>query len=154
MLARKNKNEDGWVNLLEGKDLAEHWTSKSKWIVDDDGVLGLPRGDKNNFKQFAEVLWSKQQYKDFEIESSNIEGNETGGPPCFLFHVADPSNPLEKGMSGKPWTKAGQTAGGGVVNRNAAKPRGEWSQVRVTVQGNNVTVEFNSKAIVQASTSA
>ncbi|MBL8793219.1 MAG: DUF1080 domain-containing protein, partial [Planctomycetia bacterium] len=64
----KKEDNTGWVNLLEGSDLAKHWTTKGNWKLADGVVTLTPREGEKGWSRFDAYLWAKNEYKDFEIE--------------------------------------------------------------------------------------
>ena len=58
----------GWVDLLKGGDLTQNWTTTGNWKLDKDGVVSLePRPGEKGWTRYDAYLWSKKQYKDFEV---------------------------------------------------------------------------------------
>src|ERR1051326_3787194 len=67
--AAAQDSKDGWVNLLDGKDLTKNWTTKGNWILDEDGVVALvPRKGESGWTRYDSYLWAKNQYTHFEAE--------------------------------------------------------------------------------------
>ena len=152
--AAAQPDKDGWVNLLDGKDLT-HWTTTGNWKLGTDGVVELvPRPGEKGWQRYDAYLWSKKQHKDFECEFEyKVAKNGNSG---FYFHVGDVKSPVAKGIevqiydSGSKAKDAKLTDhdSGGIIpgippTKNAAKPAGEWNKMLVTVKGNNVKVELN-----------
>ncbi len=157
--AAQKDGKDGWVNLLEGKDLTNHFQTKGNWILADDGVVALvPRKGESGWQRYDAYLWAKKQYKDFAAEFEYKL--EKGGNSGFYFHVGDLKEPVKKGIevqiydSGSKAKNAKLTDhdSGGIIpgippTKNTAKKFGEWNKMRVTVKGNNVTVELNGEVV-------
>ena len=157
--AAQTGGKDGWVNLLEGKDLTMHCQTKGNWILGDDGVVALvPRKGESGWQRYDAYLWAKKQYKDFEAEFEYKL--EKAGNSGFYFHVGDLKEPVKKGIevqiydSGSKAKNAKLTDhdSGGIIpgippTKNAAKKFGEWNKMRVTVKGNRVTVELNGEVV-------
>ena len=157
--AAQKDGKDGWVNLLEGKDLTSHFQTKGNWILAADGVVALvPRKAESGWQRYDAYLWAKKQYKDFEAEFEYKL--EKGGNSGFYFHVGDLKEPVKKGIevqiydSGSKAKNAKLTDhdSGGIIpgippTKNTANKFGEWNKMRVTVKGNNVTVELNGEVV-------
>src|SRR5437879_3972493 len=63
------QDKNGWVNLLEGKDLTKNCFTTGNWILGEDGVVALvPRKGESGWQRYDAYLWAKKQYKDFECE--------------------------------------------------------------------------------------
>jgi Ca2+-binding RTX toxin-like protein len=102
-----------------------------------------------------------KQYRDFEAEFEYKIGK--GGNSGFYFHVGDKKDPVTKGIEVQIYDSAGQPPGaeltghdsGGLIpgippTRNAAKPAGAWNRMKVTCQGNKVTVVLNGEVVNEA----
>jgi hypothetical protein len=147
------------VNLLAGGDLSRHWTTTGNWKLGDDGAVSLqPRPGEKGWTRFDAYLWSKQQYKDFEADFEYKV--EKGGNSGFYFHVGDLKSPVQKGIEVQIYDSGSKEAGakltdhdsGGIIpglppTKNAAKPAGEWNRMKVSVQGNKVTVVLNGETV-------
>ena len=147
------------VNLLEGGDLSEHWTTTGNWKLDKDGVVSLePRPGEKGWTRYDAYLWSKKQYKDFEADFE-YKVNK-GGNSGFYFHVGDRKSPVAKGIevqiydsgSKQPGAKLTDHDSGGIIpgvppTKNAAKPAGEWNRMRVAVKGSRVRVVLNGQVV-------
>ena len=150
--------EQGWVNLLEGNDLSEHWTTRGNWRLDDEGVVTLtPRPGEKGWSRFDAYLWSEKQYDDFEIEF-DYKVQEKGNSG-FYFNVGDKSSPVEKGIEVQIYESHAKGDGrltdhdsGGIIpgippQKNAAKPAGEWNRFHITVRGDKLTVKLNDELV-------
>src|SRR5262245_6780179 len=149
----------GWVNLLEGGDLAKHWTTAGNWKLGKDGVVALePRPGEKGWQRYDAYLWSKKQYKDFEAEFEYKVAK--GGNSGFYFHVGDRKNPVVKGIEVQIYDSGGKKPGekltdhdsGGIIpgippTKNAARPAGQWNRMRVTVKEGRVKVELNGQVV-------
>src|SRR5262249_25266606 len=95
--ADEKKPEGDRVNLLAGGDLSKHWTTKGNWILGSDGVVVLkPRPGESGWQRYDAYLWSKRQYKDFEIDFEYKV--QKAGNSGFYFRVGDRKSPVEKGI--------------------------------------------------------
>lgn len=151
------------VDLLAGGDLSRHWTTTGNWKRGDFGVVSLqPRPGEKGWTRFDAYLWSKQQYKDFEADFEYKV--EKGGNSGFYFHVGDLKSPVQKGIEVQIYDSGSKEAGakltdhdsGGIIpglppTKNAAKPAGEWNRMKVTVQGDKVTVVLNGEVVNEIS---
>jgi hypothetical protein len=155
----EDKESSGWVNLLAGGKLSEHWTTTGNWKLDKDGVVALePRPGEKGWQRYDAYLWSKKEYKDFEAEFEYKVAK--GGNSGFYFHVGDRKDPVARGIevqiydsgSKKPGEKLSDHDSGGIIpgippTRNAAKPAGQWNRMKVTCKGGKVTVVLNGEVV-------
>src|SRR5262245_44022099 len=92
-----SQGKSEWVNLLEGGDLAKHWTTTGNWKLDKDGVVALePRPGEKGWTRYDAYLWLKTQYKDFDFDFEYKVAK--GGNSGFYFHVGDLKDPVAKGI--------------------------------------------------------
>jgi hypothetical protein len=154
-----DKDQSGWVNLLEGDDLGKHWTTTGNWKLDKDGVASLhPRPGEKGWQRYDAYLWSKKEYRDFEAEFEYKLGKR--GNSGFYFHVGDRKSPVQKGLEVQLYDSFGKKAGarltdhdsGGIIpgfppKKNTAKAAGEWNKMKVVVKGNTVTVTLNGEVV-------
>ncbi len=147
-----------WVDLLEKNDLSRHWEkSAGNWKIDDTGVVTLvPRPGERGWSRFDAYLWTKEQYKDFEIEFEYKV--EKGGNSGFYFHVGDKTSPVAKGIEVQILDRRKEGSGlndhtsGGIIpgippTKAAAKPAGEWNRFDITCLGNDLTVRLNGVTV-------
>ena len=67
-LARADEDAE-WIDLLQDKDLTQHWTTAGNWSMDDEGVVSLvPREGERGWSRFDAYLWLEGEYTDFEFE--------------------------------------------------------------------------------------
>jgi hypothetical protein len=150
--------DEGWTDLLADNDLAQHWTTRGNWMIDDDGVVThRPREGERGWARFDAYLWAKRTYDDFEIEFEYRV--EKGGNSGFYFNVGDKGSPVEKGIEvqiydapDKPDQKPTDHDSGGIIpgippTKSAAKPTGEWNRFLITVRGDKVTVKLNGELV-------
>jgi hypothetical protein len=148
-------DQDGWVDLLRDDDLSLDWTTTGNWSV-DDGIASLaPREGEKGWSRWSAYLWSKKQYKDFEIafEYQVKKGSNSG----FYFRVEDKNDPVAKGIEVQIYDSAGAAkltdhSSGGVIpgippTKDAAKPAGEWNQFEITNKDNKLTVKLNGTVV-------
>jgi hypothetical protein len=158
-ITRGQAKDDGWANLLEGGDLAKHWTTAGNWTLSKDGVVALePRPGEKGWSRFDAYLWLKKPYKDFEIEF-DYKVNK-GGNSGFYFRVGDVKSPVAKGIEVQIYDSASKAKdakltdhdSGGIIpaippTKNAAKPAGEWNHFRITSLDNKVTIVLNGVTV-------
>ena len=157
---KKAEQADGWVNLLEGKDLAKHWTTTGNWKTEGEGVVHLePREGESGWTRYDAYLWLKdKQYKDFQFEFDYKV--EKGGNSGFYFHVGDLKEPVATGIEVQIYDSGGKPAdaklsdhdSGGIIpgfapTKNAAKPAGEWNHFSITCKGDKLTVQLNGETV-------
>ncbi|MFN4260689.1 MAG: DUF1080 domain-containing protein [Gemmataceae bacterium] len=160
-LADDAKSEAGWVNLLEGGSLTKHWTTKGNWLIDKEGVVTLePRPGEKGWQRYDAYLWSKKQYRDFEIDFEYKV--QKGGNSGFYFRVGDLSSPVAHGIEVQIYDSHGKGAdkkltdhdSGGIIpgvppTKNAAKPAGEWNRFVITCKNDMLTVVLNGELVNQ-----
>ena len=103
-------------------------------------------------------MWSKEQYKDFEVDFEYKVAN--GSNSGFYFHVGDQANPVSDGIEVQiydshpkgPEGKLNDHDSGGIIPgvppiKNAAKPAGEWNHFHITCLGSKLTVKLNDVVV-------
>jgi len=155
------KKPDGPINLLSG-DLNRHWRTKGNWILGDNGVVALkPREGETGWQRYDAYLWSKKQYKDFEVDFEYKV--QKGGNSGFYFRVGDLKEPVKNGIevqiydsgSKKPDAKLTDHDSGGIIGskpgvppkKNAAKPAGEWNRFVITCKNDMLKVVLNGEVV-------
>jgi hypothetical protein len=148
-------DDAGWVELLEKGDFTKNWTTKGNWVTGKEGDVNLePRPGESGWQRYDAYLWSKEQYKDFEVEFDyKVAANGNSG---FYFHVGDQANPVADGIEVQIFDSAPKGAdgklndhdSGGIIpgvppTKNAAKPAGEWNHFHITCKGTSLTVKLN-----------
>lgn len=116
-----------------------------------------PRPGEKGWSRWSAYLWSKQQYKDFEVEFDyKVEKQGNSG---FYFHVGDKNDPVKQGIelnddsaSHPPEKPLNDHDSGGIIpgvppTKRVAKPAGEWNHFQVTVQGGKVVVKLNGEVV-------
>ncbi|MGE3809550.1 MAG: DUF1080 domain-containing protein [Gemmataceae bacterium] len=159
LLVLSARAEDkGKIDLLPKNDLDQHWHTKGNWKIDKEGVVNLsPRPGEKGWARFDAYLWSKKEYKDFEIEFDYKV--QKGGNSGFYFHVGDKNNPVAKGIEvqiyashGKDEKKLSDHDSGGIIpgippTKNPSKPAGEWNHFQITCKGRKLTVKLNDVVV-------
>jgi hypothetical protein len=143
---------------LLGSDLKKNWDTTGNWELKDGVAVLTPRPGEKGWTRWAMYLWSKQEYKDFEIEFDYKV--EKGGNSGFYFNVGDKNDPVKKGIEVQIYDSASQPDSkplndhdsGGIIpgvppTKRVAKPAGEWNTMHVTVQGGKVVVKLNGTTI-------
>lgn len=158
-LGKAQDTKKDWVNLLEGDDLAKHWTTKGNWKLEKGGVVALePRPGETGWQRYDAYLWSRKHYTNFEADFEyKVAKNGNSG---FYFHVGDVTSPVAKGIEVQIYDSASKPKdaklndhdSGGIIpgvppTKNAAKPAGEWNRMQVTVKNNKVTVLLNGEQV-------
>lgn len=151
--------EEGWVDLLAGNNLADHWTTKGNWSIDEEGVVTLtPREGEKGWARFDAYLWLNGEYKDFEIEFDyKVEKRGNSG---FYFHVGDKKSPVKTGIEVQIYDSHGKGDkkrltdhdSGGIIpgippTKNSAKPAGEWNRFNIVCKGKSLTVKLNGVVV-------
>ncbi|QDU95461.1 3-keto-disaccharide hydrolase [Lignipirellula cremea] len=151
--------EEKFTDLLPGEELATHWETAGNWSLDKQGVVSLtPRDGEKGWSRFDAYLWSKEQYRDFQIEFDYAV--QPSGNSGFYFHVGDKAKPVSDGIEVQiyeshakgPGKKLTDHDSGGVIpgippTSNAAKPAGEWNHFDITVQGKTLTIKLNNETV-------
>lgn len=148
--------KDRWTHLLsaDSKRLDEHWTTTGNWTL-NDGVASLtPREGERGWSRWSAYLWSKKEYRDFDIEFEyKLEKRGNSG---FYFRVGDVNDPVKKGIevqvydtaADKPDNKLSDHDAGGIIpglkpHRKAAKPAPEWNKMEVMHFDDKIVVMLN-----------
>jgi hypothetical protein len=156
-MAGAETDDEGFVRLFDGKDLAG-WTmgADQSWVV-DDGVIALQRemdGREHNF----DYLWTKDKYGDFILELE-FKVPERANSGVFL-RTSDLRDPVYTGIEvqvSNSYDRARITRGGtaGAIydclapTKNTVKPPGEWNHYRITCRDHLITVVLNGEKILQ-----
>lgn len=144
--------------LLAGNDLTQHWETTGNWSLKDGVATLTPRPGEKGWSRWSAYLWSKEQFKDFEIEfDSKVEAKGNSG---FYFHVGDKNDPVKKGIEVQIYDSASHPAdkplndhdSGGIIpgvppTKRVAKPAGEWNHFQVVVQNGKATVKLNGELV-------
>lgn len=145
------------TDLLAG-ELSKNWDTTGNWELKDGTAVLTPRPGEKGWTRWAMYLWSKEEYKDFEIEFDYKV--EKGGNSGFYFNVGDKNDPVAKGIEVQIYDSASQPDSkplndhdsGGIIpgvppTKRVAKAAGEWNTMHVTVQSGKVTVKLNGTTI-------
>jgi len=141
-----------------GSDLTKNFETTGNWDLKDGVATLTPRPGEKGWTRWAMYLWSKEQYKEFEIEFDYKV--EKGGNSGFYFHVGDKNDPVKKGIEVQLFDSASQPDSkplndhdsGGIIpgvppTKRVGKPAGEWNHMVVTVQGGKVIVKLNDTTV-------
>lgn len=140
-----------WVVLFNGRDL-EGWkaTGKPEAFSVQDGTLYCD-GSGGRL-----LYYEPEKFQDFvlEAEVKVSEGANSG----IFFRVADPADLVQTGIEMQVLDSYGKREVGthdfGAIydvqapRVNAARPAGEWNQVRITCQGPRIQVDLNGTQVV------
>jgi hypothetical protein len=137
---------DGWVNLLNGQNLAGWIAKPGSWTM-ADGVLTRQGGGD---------IWSEQIFGDFTLELDFKVAEKTNSG--VFFRTADIKDCVQTGIEmqvldshGKP---AADTHDCGAIydclapSKNAVKPAGEWNHVALTCRGPKINVVLNGEPVI------
>jgi hypothetical protein len=146
------------IDLLAGDSLTRHWETTGNWTLKDGVATLTPRPGEQGWSRWSAYLWSKEQFKDFEIEFDyKVEAKGNSG---FYFHVGDRNDPVKKGIEVQIYDSASHPAdkplndhdSGGIIpgvppTKRTAKPAGEWNHFHVVVQGGKALVKLNGELV-------
>ncbi len=152
-----------WKNLLEGNDFSKHWETTGNWSISQDGVVTLtPRPGEKGWSRWTAYLWSREEYKNFEIEFDYRV--QKGGNSGFYLHVGDKDDPVAKGIEVQIYDSHGKAAdkkltdhdSGGIIpgippSRNTAKVAGEWNHFHIICNEGKLVVKLNGEAVNEMS---
>jgi hypothetical protein len=149
---------DGFVPLFNGKDTSGWQAAPGNGWVVEEGVLAL-KNREDGKEHNADYLWTKASYGDFILELEfKVPTQANSG---IFLRTSDLKDPVFTGLEiqvsnsfGRPELSRGGTAGAlydcVAPTKNAARPAGEWNQVRITCKGSRIAVVLNGEAIVDA----
>jgi hypothetical protein len=156
-LLTSNLNAAEPTDMLAG-ELTKNFETTGNWELKDGVATLTPRAGEKGWTRWAMYLWSKEQYKEFEIEFDYKV--EKGGNSGFYFHVGDKNDPVAKGIEVQIYDSASQPDSkplndhdsGGIIpgvppTKRVAKAAGEWNHMVVTVQGGKVIVKLNDTTV-------
>ena len=145
-----------WIDLLSDETgiLEEHWETTGNWTLKDGVATLMPREGEKGWSRWSAYLWSKDKYRDFDIEFEyKLEQRGNSG---FYFRVGDVDDPVKQGIEvqlydtdpDKPRNKLSDHDSGGIIpglkpHRNAAKPAGQWNKVEVMHFDDKIVVMLN-----------
>lgn len=151
------EEDSGFEALYNGKDLTG-WKTTGNWVVEDEGVLSIiPREGEEGWKRYDAYLTTEKIYDDFilKLEFKYPEGGNSG----IYFNIGDPADPVSTGIEiqildslGKADAEMTHHDNGGVIKtrppaKNMSRPAGEWNQITVKCEGNQLTVTMNGEQI-------
>jgi hypothetical protein len=149
--------DDGFVPLLNGKDLTG-WNTTGNWLVEADGAVALhPRPGEHGWTRYDAYLTTARKYKDFVLDLE-FKLNKGGNSGVFL-RVGNPRDQVSSGFEiqildshDKP-EPLGEHDCGGVIgtkgpSKNMAKPAGEWNRYTITCKGSKLAVDFNGEKVI------
>lgn len=145
------------TDLLAG-GLGQHWETTGNWTLKDGVAVLTPRPGEKGWSRWTAYLWSKEQYKDFEIEFDyQVEAKGNSG---FYFHVGDKNDPVKQGIEVQIYDSASHPAdkplndhdSGGIIpgvppTKRVAKPAGEWNHFHIVVQNGKAVVKLNGETV-------
>ena len=150
------ENEDGFVQMFNGKDLGG-WKTTGNWVVEDDNVITLdPREGEHGWKRYNDYLTTDRKYKNFVLDLE-FKFNEKGNSGVFM-RIGDLKDHVSSGFEvqiidthGKE--NVGHHDCGGVIrtqgpSKNMVKPAGEWNRYNITLNDNQLTVVLNGEKII------
>lgn len=145
-VASGQRAADGWLNLLNGRDLTGWMCKPGSWTV-EEGVLTRQGGGD---------IWTEQRFGDFvlELEFKLAEKTNSG----VFFRCGDIDNWLHTCIEMQVLDSHGKAQAdkhdcGAIYDikepsRNAVKPAGEWNRAVLTCRGSRVLVELNGEPII------
>lgn len=142
--------------LTEG--LSQHWETTGNWSLKDGVATLTPREGEKGWSRWTAYLWSKEQYKDFEIEFDYKVGAK--GNSGFYFHVGDKNDPVKQGIEVQIYDSASHPAdkplndhdSGGIIpgvppTKRVALAAGEWNRFHIDVKNGKVVVKLNGEIV-------
>lgn len=147
---------DGFVELLNGKDLSGFKTT-GNWVYEDDGSLALkPREGESGWQRYGAYLWVDKVYEDFELDLE-FKYPPKGNSGVFI-RVENLESPVDQGTEIQLLDcygmekELGHHDMGGIIRtqgptQNASIPPGEWNRMIVTCKGMHLTVKLNGKTV-------
>jgi hypothetical protein len=150
-------DQDGFVSIFNGKNLAGWKMGPAKsWVV-ENGVITLKRAKYDAKEHNSDYLWFAEPLGNFivELEFKLPEKANSG----IYLRTSDPKNPVPSGIEvqvinsyGQPQLHNRNTAGAiydcVTPTANAIKAPGEWNQYRITCRDNKITVVLNGVQVV------
>ncbi|MEX0703684.1 MAG: DUF1080 domain-containing protein [Planctomycetales bacterium] len=152
-------NIDGWDDLLINNDHSERFDTTGNWASSEEKTVTLtPRPGESGWQRYDAYLWSKEKFRDFEIQFEYKVAK--GGNSGFYFRVGDRKSPVAKGIEVQIYDshpkgadgKLNDHDSGGIIpgvppKKNASKPASEWNQFHITSQDNKLTVKLNGEVV-------
>jgi hypothetical protein len=149
-------DNDGFIQLFNGKDLAGWKTGPDNaWVV-ENGVLTLKR-EMDGKEHNADYLWTEDEYDDFilDLEFKIPERANSG----IFLRTSDLKNPVFTGIEvqvansyGRKTLSKGGSAGAIydclAPTKNTVKKPGEWNRYIITCKDNKISVILNGEQII------
>jgi hypothetical protein len=149
----EERGDQGFVPLLNGKDLSG-WQTRGTWVYEPDGALAaIPRGRRRLFPDTNLYLWSKAKYDDFVLDLEfKLAENASSG--VFLrsssrrSYIQTQINDAYGKKEPLGDHDCGAVVGVAAPSRNMSKPAGEWNRMIITCDGSRMRVKLNGKEII------
>ncbi|MHC4095748.1 MAG: family 16 glycoside hydrolase [Planctomycetota bacterium] len=149
-------DNDGFIQLFNGKDLAGWITGPDNaWVV-ENGVITLKR-EMDGKEHNADYLWAKEEYDDFilDLEFKIPERANSG----IFLRTSDLKNPVYTGIEvqvansyGRKTLSKGSSAGAIydclAPTKNTVKKPGEWNRYIITCRDNKIGIILNGEQII------
>lgn len=152
--------------LFDGSTLEDSWELQQPggWVIEKDGSMscvvkeGQDKAGKPR-KVGMGYIWSKKEYADFEL---TLSCKLTAGANSGVFVRANPKDPVQEGIEVQLMDDKGFGTGHKLKSprnanmaiydakaaaKDAAKPAGEWNQLRIVCKGPKIEVELNGEAV-------
>ena len=139
-------NEEGWVNLFDGKTL-DGWIptgNKGSWTVEDGMLVG--RGNTAH-------LFTKTQYTDFEFKAQVKTEKRANSGMYFRAQLGAVDDKWPKGYESQVNNthpdpqKTGSLYGRSKVLEQHARDYEFWTQ-HIICRGNHIIIKVNDKVVV------
>jgi hypothetical protein len=144
-------NEEGFVSLFNGKDLAG-WVGDTKgYVVENGEMVCKPGGNVFTEKEYSDFVFR------FEFKLTHGANNGVGirapleGNAAYEgmeIQVLDDRDPKYKDLH--EYQAHGSIYGVVPAKRDHLKPVGEWNSEEITAKGRHITVILNGVTIVDA----
>ncbi len=149
-------NDDGFIQLFNGKDLTGWITGPDNTWVVENGVITLNR-EMDGKEHNADYLWTKEKYDDFilDLEFKIPERANSG----IFIRTSDLKDPVYTGIEvqvansygRKTWSKGG--CAGAIYDclaptKNTVKKPGEWNRYIITCKDNRIGIVLNGEHII------
>tara|TARA_Y100000385_G_scaffold1211_1_gene1296 strand:+ start:112 stop:765 length:654 start_codon:yes stop_codon:yes gene_type:complete len=148
-----------WV-ALTGTNLSDHWVTEGAWILEDDGVIHLPKREYTHWKNYENYLVLKDiLVTDFEFKF-DWHVNQNSG---VYFHIPDLTHLPDRHhkevqlYENSLWKKPelGDHAAGGIIpgyppTKNVSNDPNQWNHMHIRCVNNQITVSINDEIVNQA----
>lgn len=149
--APKQKLEEGFVSLFNGKDL-NNWVGDVKgYQVEDGKIVCKPGGNLYTEKEYGDFVFR------FEFKLTPGANNGLGirtptkGDAAYVgmeLQILDDTADKYKNL--QPWQFHGSIYGLVPVKKGHQKPVGEWNVQEVTADGSKIKIVLNGETIIDA----